>query len=109
VPRPAGRWPILVVPTTTQNLPRATLYSLVEILGDRGEKESGRTTTFWDYLLLAGEPLGSAYKGALRMWLTLWVYTGQGLVTLALFLGPVLLSAWLNTFSQVHAATMALI
>jgi len=28
----------------------------------------------------------AAHKGALKMWLTLWVYTGQGLATLALSL-----------------------
>jgi hypothetical protein len=58
--------------------------------------ESGKTTTLWNYLLLAGQrrTSGTLYKGALRMWLRLSVCNRQGLAVLVLSLALIHRSAW---------------
>src|SRR5215213_130872 len=58
--------------------------------------ESGKTTTLWNYLILAGQrrTSGTLYKGALRMWLRLSVCNRQGLAVLVLSLALIHRSAW---------------
>ena len=58
--------------------------------------ELGKTTTLWNYLLLAGQrrTSGTLYKGALRMWLRLSVCNRQGLAVLVLSLALIHQSAW---------------
>jgi hypothetical protein len=69
--------------------------------------ESGKKTTLWNYLLLAGQrrTSGTLYNGALRMWLRLSVCNRQSLTVLVLSLALIQRSAWKGNSANYFALT----